>query len=309
MYRIGVDLGGTHIGVGLVEKDGTLKAKKYVDTPASREFYKTVALMGKTILALLEETGVSLQDCAAVGIGSPGVADEESGNIVYSANFDWRNVPLRSELQKLVPLPVLIANDADAAGWAEYTMGAGKNSKSCITITLGTGIGGGIVLGGKLFSGGMVGGGELGHVTLVADGRVCGCGKKGCAEAYASASALIKRAQELLPAHPESLLFSAAPLNAKAIVDMARQGDAFAVQLYDEYINYLAHLLASIINLLAPEVIALGGGVSGAGNFLLEPLCKRVDELILNKNLPRAKITTATMGSDAGIVGAALLEF
>ena len=223
-------------------------------------------------------------------------------------NFDWHDMPLRRELHSLVPLPIAIANDADAAGWAEYVAGAGKGSQSCVTITLGTGVGGGIVLNGKLFSGGMAGGGELGHVTLVAEGRVCGCGKKGCAEAYTSATAIIKRAQELLGSYPDSSLAKIAGINAKAVVDAARQGDKLGCFVFEEYVNYLAHLLASIINLLAPQVIALGGGVAGAGDFLLEPLRRRVDELVLNKALPRAKITLATMGSDAGIVGAAMLE-
>ena len=307
MYRIGLDLGGTHIGAGLVE-NGVLKAKKYVDTPSDREFHATVKAMAEAIYALLAENGVELSQCEAIGIGSPGVADEKTGNIVYSANFDWHDVPLRRELHSLVPLPIAIANDADAAGWAEYVAGAGKGSQSCVTITLGTGVGGGIVLNGKLFSGGMAGGGELGHVTLVAEGRVCGCGKKGCAEAYTSATAIIKRAQELLGSYPDSSLAKLESINAKAVVDAARQGDKLGRFVFEEYVNYLAHLLASIINLLAPQVIALGGGVAGAGDFLLEPLRRRVDELVLNKALPRAKITLATMGSDAGIVGAAMLE-
>ena len=161
---------------------------------------------------------------------------------------------------------------------------------------------------GGICGGGMAGGGELGHVTLVAEGRVCGCGKKGCAEAYTSATAIIKRAQELLGSYPDSGLAKLESINAKAVVDAARQGDKLGRFVFEEYVNYLAHLLASIINLLAPQVIALGGGVAGAGDFLLEPLRRRVDELVLNKALPRAKITLATMGSDAGIVGAAMLE-
>ena len=224
MYRIGIDLGGTHIGAGLVE-NGVLKAKKYVDTPSDREFHATVKAMAEAIYALLAENGVELSQCEAIGIGSPGVADEKTGNIVYSANFDWHDMPLRRELHSLVPLPIAIANDADAAGWAEYAAGAGKGSQSCVTITLGTGVGGGIVLNGKLFSGGMAGGGELGHVTLVAEGRVCGCGKKGCAEAYTSATAIIKRAQELLGSYPDSSLAKLESINAKAVVDAARQGD------------------------------------------------------------------------------------
>lgn len=308
MYRIGVDLGGTHIGVGIVDQAGKLIATNYVDTPTDRAFLPTVKVMGQAIIGLLKREGIDISLCSGIGIGSPGVADAKTGNIVYSANFAWRNCPLRDELYKLVPLPIAIANDADAAGWAEYLMGAGKGSESCITITLGTGIGGGMVIAGKLFSGGMTGGGELGHVTLVADGRQCGCGKKGCAEAYASATAMIKMAKELLPQYPQSVLNKVEKLNAKAVVDASREGDALGVTVFEQYVNYLAHLLASIINLIAPQVIALGGGVAGAGEYLLEPLNKRVDELILNKELPRAKIVCATMGSDAGIVGAALLE-
>lgn len=307
MYKIGVDLGGTHIGVGLV-KDHEIVNTYYTETPKDRNFADTVKVMADAIKTLLANNGVTVKDCSGIGIGSPGVADEKTGNIVYSANFNWHDTPLRSELQKYIELPVAIANDADAAGWAEYLLGAGKGSQSCITITLGTGIGGGMVINGKLFSGGMSGGGELGHVTLVADGRKCGCGKKGCAEAYASATAMVKMAQEQLGHYPESLLKGVEKLNAKAVVDASKQGDALAVKVFGDYVNYLAHLIASIINLIAPQVIALGGGVAGAGDYLLEPLNRRVDELILNKELPRAKIVCAQMGSDAGILGAALLE-
>ncbi len=308
MYRIGVDLGGTHIGVGLVDENRKLVATANVETPADRDFEATVQVMGQAILKLLEEQNVTVAQCSSIGIGSPGVSDANTGNIVYSANFNWRNVPLRDRLHSIIPLPIAIANDADAAGWAEYLMGAGKGSTSCITITLGTGVGGGMVLNGKLFSGGMVGGGELGHVTLVADGRRCGCGKKGCAEAYASATAMIKMAQELLGDYPQSILNKVEKINAKAVVDASKAGDELGLLVFEKYVNYLAHLLASIINLLAPQVIALGGGVAGAGQYLIEPLNKRVDQLILNKELPRAKIVCATMGSDAGILGAALLD-
>ncbi|MBS6475214.1 MAG: ROK family protein [Clostridiales bacterium] len=307
-YRIGIDLGGSHIGAGLVDEAGKLLDTVYSDTPADREFLKTVGVIADTIEELLTKNGVTVADCVSVGIGSPGISDEETGNIVYSANFDWHDAPLRTELYKRIALPIAIANDADAAGWAEYCMGAGAGSKSCVTVTLGTGVGGGIVLGGKLFSGGMSGGGELGHVTLVADGRVCGCGKHGCAEAYCSATALIKIAQEGLGSHPESCLNESEKLDAKAVIDGAKAGDAFASEIFSGYVNHLAHLLASIINLLAPEVIALGGGVSKAGDFLFEPLRRRVDELVLNKTLPHARIVGAQMGTDAGIVGAALLE-
>ena len=306
MYRIGVDLGGTHIGVGIV-KNGELLSTKYVATPSDREFYATVRTMAQAINDLLDQNKITKQQCKSIGIGSPGVADPATGNIVYSANFNWHNAPLKDELEKYIPLPIAIANDADAAGWAEYLMGAGKGSQSCVTITLGTGVGAGIVLNGKLFSGGMSGGGELGHVTLVADGRECGCGKKGCAEAYASATAMIKMAKEQLAQYPQSIL-NGVELNAKHIVDASRKGDELACLVFDQYVNYLAHLLASIINLLAPQIIALGGGVAKAGEYLLTPLNKRVDELVLNKELPRASIVCATMGSDAGIVGAALLD-
>ncbi|MBR3750248.1 MAG: ROK family protein [Clostridia bacterium] len=307
MYKIGVDLGGTHIGVGLV-KDNKILSTYYTDTPKDRDFVKTVKAMADAINTLLEKNSVKLSQCDGIGIGSPGVAEEKTGNIVYSANFGWHDAPLRSELQRYIDLPVAMANDADAAGWAEYLLGAGRGSQSCITITLGTGIGGGMVINGKLFSGGMSGGGELGHVTLVADGRECGCGKKGCAEAYASATAMVKMASEQLAQHPESILNKVEQLNAKAVVDASRQGDELASKVFADYVNYLAHLIASIINLIAPQVIALGGGVAGAGEYLLEPLNKRVDRLILNKKLPRARIVCATMGSDAGILGAALLE-
>ena len=305
-YRIGVDLGGTHIGVGLVNQNRQLVGKYYAETPEGREFEATVQAMIKAIEHLLKEQGVSIADCDSIGIGSPGVAEEETGKIVFSTNFQWYDKPLGERLKQHFSIPVHVGNDADVAGWAEFLMGAGRGHKSCITITLGTGVGGGLVLNGHLFSGGMLGGAELGHVTLVAGGVKCTCGKEGCAEAYCSAAALIMQAEEAIKTGRETVLKSG--LEAKDVVDAARAGDSLAVELFERYVNYLAHLLASIINLLAPEVIALGGGVSKAGEFLLVPLRKRVAELVLNKSLPHAEIVCAQMSNDAGIIGAALLE-
>ena len=169
-YRIGVDLGGTHIGVGLINQNRQLVGKYYAETPEGREFEATVQAMIKAIEHLLKEQGVSIADCDSVGIGSPGVAEEETGKIVFSTNFQWYDKPLGERLKQHFSIPVHVGNDADVAGWAEFLMGAGRGHKSCITITLGTGVGGGLVLNGHLFSGGMLGGAELGHVTLVAGG-------------------------------------------------------------------------------------------------------------------------------------------
>lgn len=305
MYRIGVDLGGTHIAAGIV-KDGSLIAKNSVPTPEDRDFEKTVKAITQLVFALLKENGISLEQCEAVGVGSPGVADGKTGDIIFSTNFGWHNVPLARALQQNLLLPVKIANDADAAGWAEYMMGAGRNTQHCATITLGTGVGGGFVIFGKLFPGGLAGGAELGHVTLVAEGKECTCGKKGCCEAYCSATGLINETKDRLAKGAESILQNR-ELDAKAIIDAAKAGDELAVAVFDWYIEHLAHLTASIINLLSPEVIAFGGGVSKAGEFLLEPLRSRVAQLILNKSLPYARIVQAQMGNDAGIIGAALL--
>ena len=305
-YKLGVDLGGTHIGAGLVDANGNLLKKLYVPTPENRDFDETVKAIIKSVERLLEEYGANISCCDSIGIGSPGVAEEETGKIVFSTNFQWYDQPLGERLKEHFNIHVHVGNDADVAGWAEYLMGAGKGSKSCVTITLGTGVGGGLVLNGRLFSGGMLGGAELGHVTLIAGGARCTCGKEGCAEAYCSASALIRQAEEGLLQGRKSVLKSG--LEAKDVVDAARAGDEFASELFANYVENLAHLLSSIINLLAPEIIALGGGVSKAGDFLLEPLRKRVAELVLNKSLPHAKIVCAQMGNDAGIIGAALLE-
>lgn len=305
-YRIGVDLGGTHIGVGLVNAEGNLVLKHYAPTPEGREFEMTVKAIIEAVEHILDLQKISVTDCDSIGVGSPGVAEEETGKIVFSTNFQWYDKPLGERLKARFNIPVHVGNDADVAGWAEFLMGAGRGHKSCITITLGTGVGGGLVLNGHLFSGGMLGGAELGHVTLVAGGVRCTCGKDGCAEAYCSAAALIRQAEEAIKTGRETVLNSG--LEAKDVVDAAKAGDILASELFEGYVNYLAHLLASIINLLAPEIIALGGGVSKAGDFLLKPLRKRVAELVLNKSLPHADIVCAQMGNDAGIIGAALLE-
>lgn len=305
-YRIGIDLGGTHIGAGAVNAEKKLIGKYYAPTPESRDFSQTVEAIEQAVNTLLKNHKIDITDCDSIGIGSPGISEEATGKIVFSTNFGWYDKPLGASLKERFDLPVHVGNDADVAGWAEFLLGAGKGYKSCVTITLGTGVGGGLVLNGQLFSGSMLGGAELGHVTLVAGGTLCTCGKRGCAEAYCSATALIRQAEEQIAIGRSTVLKSG--LEAKDVVDAAKNGDLLAMEVFTKYIDYLAHLLASIINLLAPEVIALGGGVSKAGEFLLVPLRKRVAELVLNKSLPHAKIAGAQMGTDAGIIGAALLE-
>ncbi|MGI6112508.1 MAG: ROK family protein [Mahellales bacterium] len=311
MY-IGIDLGGTNIAAGLVNEKGDILIKDSTPTLRSRSFQEIIRDMGVLVSNIIKSSGCPMERIMGVGIGSPGVCDNQKGTIVFANNLGWVNVPISSELKKYIDKPVYMDNDANVAGLAEYMFGAGRGYNSSITLTIGTGLGGGIVMDGKIYPGSHGVGAELGHFIFDVNGLQCTCGNKGCWEQYVSATALATMAQKAVSENDSSLMLELAGgqmerIDAKVVEEAAKKGDYVAIEVFDRFIYYLAMGIISIINTFDPEVIIIGGGVSKAGEFLLEPLKRKVEEHIFYNELGWADIRLAQLGNDAGIIGAAML--
>ena len=307
MYTIGVDLGGTNIAAGVVNENCEIVFRGSVPTNAGRDFDEIIKDMGGLINKLLADNNISPEEVKYVGIGAPGVLDNEAGTVTDNSNIKWVNYPIREKLQQYINKPVFLGNDANVAAWAEYMGGVGRGTKNFLMLTLGTGVGGGMVLNGKLYTGSHNIGAEIGHTTFKAGGAQCGCGNHGCIEAYCSATALIKRAKAALEKDNDSSLAKAAKISAKTVVDAAAAGDRLAVKIFDEYTDDLAQVIASMINFLDPDVIALGGGVANAGEFLLKPVREKYPKYVTFRAMEKTQVLAAKMGNDAGIIGSAVL--
>ena len=308
MY-IGIDLGGTNIAAGIVDEGGNIICKGSVPTLRERGNDAIVADMAKLSLKLIEESGLQVSDIKSVGIGCPGTIDNDNGVVVFSNNIVMEKYPLVEEFRKHLDLPVNIENDANAAAYGEYIFTA-RDKKSFVLITLGTGVGGGIIIDGKLWRGFNCAGAELGHTTIIMNGKPCTCGKCGCFESYASVTGLIDQTKEAMAKDPDSLMHKIAAergkVNGRTSFDAARQGDKTAIEVRDQYIRYVAEGVGNIINMLQPEVFVIGGGISREGDTILEPLKEIVYATDYNKFMPKTEIRIAKLFGDAGIVGAAL---
>ena len=313
MYRIGVDLGGTNIAVGLVDEEKKLVKKKSVPTGAERPAEQIVDDIAAVCRALCTEAGVPLSEIASVGIATPGIANHDTGVVEYANNLPFRKPPLADMLRERLGVErVKIENDANAAAWGEAVAGAAQGTRNSIMITLGTGVGGGIIIDNKVYSGFNYAGGELGHIVIRVDGAPCSCGRHGCWEAYSSATALIRMTREKIEECEaegrKTLMSKAEKISGRTACDAMRQGDAAAKEVYDLYIHYLASGLATIINIFQPEVISLGGGISNEGQSLIDSLLPIVrKEQYGGGVVPMTDIRIARLGNDAGIIGAAML--
>ncbi len=314
MYRIGVDLGGTNIAVGLVNENLELVKKMSVPTGATRPGEEIVADIAALCKKLCEETGVALSDVTSIGIATPGIANHDTGVVEYANNLPFRKFPIAELLRNDLggDVTVKIENDANAAAWGEACAGAAKGTKNSVMITLGTGVGGGIVIDNKVYSGFNYAGGELGHIVIEIDGAPCSCGRKGCWEAYSSATALIRMTKEKIEeckaTGRATLMADAEKVSGRTACDAMRAGDEAAKEVYDKYIKYLASGLATIINIFQPEVISLGGGISGEGQSLIDSLLPVVrSEQYGGGVVAMTDIRIAKLGNDAGIIGAAML--
>ena len=311
MKYLGIDLGGINVAAAVVDEAGTILSRGKIATPRTGA-EAVAAAMAEAARQALTAGGFTMDDIESVGIGSPGVIDPKNGVVEYWSNLDFHNVPLADMLKARLGKEVYIENDANAAALGEYAAGAGKGSQSMVAITLGTGVGGGAVLNGKLYTGFNYAGLEVGHFVIEHGGRLCTCGRRGCFEAYCSATALIKRTRELMQDAPDSKLWelvgSLEAVNGRTPFDAAALGDPVAGKVIDEYVDYLGCGVASLVNIFQPEVFCIGGGPSAQGETLMAPV-----RYILNRedyarnSVHRTRLMRAQLGNDAGIIGAALL--
>ena len=314
MYRLGVDLGGTNIAVGVVNEELQLVKKVSTPTGAERPGEEIVADIAALCKKACAEMGITLADVQSIGIATPGMANTETGVVEYANNLPFKNFPIAALLRKYLgkDVRVGIANDANAAAWGEACAGAAKGTKNSIMITLGTGVGGGIVIDDKIYTGFNCAGGELGHIVIEVDGVPCSCGRRGCWEAYSSATALIRMTREKIEECAKegrpTIMANAPKVSGRTACDAMRAGDEAATEVYNKYIKYLASGIATIINIFQPEVISLGGGVSGEGQSLIDSLLPIVRaEQYGGGVVPLTDIRIAQLGNDAGIIGAAML--
>ena len=317
MYRIGIDLGGTNIAAGLVNENYEIIAKDSTPTLVGRPSEEIVADIAALCKKLCDEAGITQADVASVGIASPGIVDDETGEVVYANNLGLKHFPIIPLLRDMLEIKEYhIENDANAAAWGEAIAGAAKGSKSSVMITLGTGVGGGIVSDGKVFKGFNNAAGELGHIVIQVDGAPCTCGRFGCWETYSSATGLIRMTREKLEecqangreTKMTELVAAKGKINGRTAFEGKRLGDAAASEVVDQYLKYLASGLASMINIFQPEVLSIGGGISNEGQYLLDLVTPLVREQQYGTGLvPNTDLRIATLKNDAGIIGAAVL--
>ncbi len=314
MYRLGIDLGGTNIVAGVVDESFKIVATAKCKTNCPRPSEEIVEDMASVALEAIKRAGLTVDDISSAGVGAPGSVDPDNGIVVYSNNLQFFNLPLSKLLKEKTGLDFFLDNDANAAAYGEYIAGAGKGSKDFVMITLGTGVGGGVIVGGRMLTGSNYAGAELGHTVIVADGEQCSCGRQGCWESYASATALIRQTKQAMIRFPNSIMWKLTngdinSVNGLTAFNAMRQGDEAGKMVVDKYIYYIAVGVANNINIFQPEILCIGGGVSKEGDTLITPLKKFVDgdnyaRLMENQTV----IKTAQLGNDAGIIGAAYLE-
>lgn len=312
MYTIGIDLGGTNIATAVVDEHHKIIGRGALPTNAPRPGEQVARDMVKTIHTACTEAGIRLDDVEWIGVGTPGTVNQKNGMIEYACNLGFENVPMKAMIEQLTGKQCYMENDANAAAYGEFIAGAGRGTSSLVAITLGTGVGGGVIIDGKIFSGSNYCGTELGHTCIILNGEVCGCGRTGCWEAYASATALIRQTKAAMQTHPESAMWKLAPtpeqVNGKTAFDGWRAGDATATQVVDQYIEYVACGIVDMINIFQPDLLCIGGGISREKDNLLIPIRKYVEKNRYSKHtVKQTKITIAELGNDAGIIGAAML--
>lgn len=317
--RIGIDIGGTSIKIGVVNAKDEIIARTVVLTKSSERDAETIILeMIQAIKDLVKSeqfTEQERKETLSIGIACPGMVDAAKGKIIYSNNLNWKEVDMFSLLYRELgsSIKLGLANDADAAALGEVIAGAAKGKNSAVLLTLGTGVGGGVIINKKVFEGPLVGGCELGHMVIESDGVPCTCGRKGCLEVYASATALMRQAREATMKYPDSLMKSLADgivekIDGRIIFEAEKQGDQAAVETIKTYEKYLSIGIANIINMFRPEVIILGGGVSAQGEYLTKALEKQVEPMCYGQGYCQIPpICISSLGNDAGIIGAAYL--
>lgn len=311
MY-IGIDLGGTNIGLGIVDEDNNILFKDSMPTRKSLKYNEICEDIIELIKKALDVLNLNLTVIKGIGIGVPGIVNPTDSMVVECVNLKWKNVHVKKYIEEKLHIPVYIGNDATVAGVAEYAIGAMKGHKSGVLLTLGTGIGAGIIIDGKVYDGAHGIGSEIGHVIVGENYFDCNCGRNGCLETFCSSTAIIKYAQKLMEEGNFSSMVEEVEgdlnkINGKLIFDAAKNGDELANDVINRMVKYLAIGIVNTVAILDPEVIVIGGGLSAAGEFLLQPIIKEAKEKIYFKGAPMAEILLSEIGNDGGIIGAANL--
>ncbi len=316
MYRLGIDLGGTNIVAGIIDDDFKIITKASCKTNLPRTQEEICDSIAQLCFKVLSDANIPMEDVASVGIGVPGFGNPKTGVIYSAANFgsvkDWQ---ITEMLQNRLNKKVIIENDANAAAFGEFLAGSAKGSTNAIAVTLGTGVGGGIIIDGKIFGGSGYSGAELGHMVIQKDGQPCGCGRKGCWESYSSATALIRMTKEAIESEgrENSFMFKLVGgdmnnVDGKTAFDAQQAGDATGTAVVEKYLDYLACGVANLLFIFQPDVICIGGGVSKQGDNIIIPLRERLKNEVCTLKFFETKICAATLGNDAGLIGAAFLD-
>lgn len=312
MYSVGIDIGGTSIKSGIVDEDGNILAQSAIPTVPSKGFELMVKEMAEEVDKLLSDQKISIDKVKGIGVGIPGIADNNSGIVRVAVNLGWRNVDLRAEFKKYFNTEIGLSNDANCAALGEQRFGSGRGFSDVVFVTIGTGVGSGIVVNGKLVAGNGSAGGESGHIVIVYDGNPCNCGRRGCWEAYASATALIGPTKKKMEEYPDSIMYEIAKAEGKVSGRTAFRamdaGDVPAKEVVEQYLDYVASGLISLTNVLHPEAFLIGGGVSHEGDNLILPLKAKIDEYVHTSGMyPEVEVKQATLGNSAGLLGASAL--
>ncbi len=314
MYRLGIDLGGTNIACAVVDENFNIIGRGKVKTNLPRPNDEICDAMAESAKLALADAGLKIEDIYSMGIGAPGTVDPVKGVITYANNLGFFDTPVCQMMKERLGVDFYLENDANAAAYGEYLAGAGKGTNNFVAVTLGTGVGGGVIINGKLFSGSNFAGAELGHTVIWADGKQCTCGRKGCWEAYASATALIRQTKEKMEENSDSVMWELADndinkVNGRTAWDGWRKGDRAATEVVDTYCLNVAEGVCNMINIFQPEKICIGGGVAGEKDNLIKPVNKLVNERKYNRHHDKEdRVFVAALGNDAGIIGAAFLD-
>ncbi|NLJ15733.1 MAG: ROK family protein [Clostridiales bacterium] len=313
MYSIGVDLGGTNIKTGVVDENFNIVASSNIKTNLPRSAEEIAQSIADGVLLACEKANIKLDNVKNIGIGTPGAANRNTGIVLYSNNLGFKNTDLGGMLQNKLNKSIAIENDANAAAYGEYLAGGGKGYNNIVVVTLGTGVGGGIIINGEIYTGFNFCGAELGHTVIEKDGRACTCGRKGCFEAYSSASALISMTKEAMKENKNSKMWEIVGdlnnVDGKTAFDGMRADDKYAKEVVDKYISYLGTGLVNIVNIFQPEVLLIGGGICKEGDNIIKPLEKIINEESYCIDPHKStKLDVAKLGNDAGIIGAAFLH-
>lgn len=305
-YVIGIDLGGTNLKAGIVDTDGKILHRLSIKTNSHADSQIISSQILSLITEIIQSAHRKESDMIGVGLGSPGLVDKKGETILFSPNLPrWRNIPIKRIVAERFSKPCILENDANAAAWGEKWVGAGKEVRSMVMLTLGTGIGGGIVIDNKLWRGANNVAGEIGHMVIQMDGPHCNCGNRGCVEVYASATGMVRRFKDVLKSGKTSSLKISDEITAKMINDVALQGDSASLDIIEETGRYLGIALINIMHVLNPEMIVLAGGMIGSGELLMNPIRQVTQQGAFEASYKDTKIVFSQLGNDAGIIGAA----